>query len=259
MVSDESHKQGVKWFQVLLQLGKEFGLPLVIAAVWCFLESREQVDYNYLDKGSLHFFALSFFSAQWNRVTKQMRTEKGLSSVEGGIRQLLSDLKTTAKNIAGYATGGDSFCWVEPTQLYLLTREFIVHHEGVYPIRDLQVRVVDLSRMNGGVRPSDAMFENVYMLDLLIPGHVRQIKLNSPVGLKGVQNESYNIFVSCPNGSYIQLLRTTYVDGKLSTAVRVEKDGATIFEKIDDGFPLGTNGQPDWDTHNQPIRVVPAQ
>ena len=56
----------------------------------------------------------------------------------------------------------------------------------------------------------------------------------------------FNIFFSARNGLFTQLLRLRKIDGKWIYAMKVERDGKLIFEKVDDNFPKTDQGQVQW-------------
>jgi hypothetical protein len=234
------------------QLLKEFILPVVITFCWVLWDGKGKTNYDYVGKFFLLIMSISYLFLQWHRVKKQLRTDRGLSALEQGVADMLQKMEIATKDIVGYATGGDSVCWLEPSRLHALTGEFMIHHQGKYPLRDIHFRVVDLERLAAPEHQITALTENIFTLNLIIPNHVRMISLNSPLERSKGDRRGFNIFITTPSGSYSQLLRIARVDGVLKCAVLLETDAGTILEKVDDAFPRKEDGTVDWDEHPIP-------
>lgn len=235
---------------ILKQLAKEFWIPLAFATGLIAYRGWGKEDYAYVTEFWVLFTTVSFFFAQWNRVAKQLRTEKGLQSVESSVQQTLTELRATAERLEGYSTGGKGFCWISlPMNFPILRRDFVVHVAGRFPQRNVQVRIVDLDRMADPQTEREAIDENSYSLDLLIPEHVRVVPLKLADGARRLPDRGFNIFFTAPNGSYMQMLRAVLVDGVTRSAIRVERDGERIFDKVDDQYPRGADGEVEWRTH----------
>lgn len=233
---------------ILWQLIKEFGVPAILTSCWVAWDGRGQPNYDYVGKFSLLVMTISYLFLQWNRVAKQLRAERGLSSVQQGVGTMLEKLEAATTDIVGYATGGDSFCWLEPGKLYPLNRELVIHHQGKYPIRDVHIRLVDLQRFSEN--SMKAMTENIRTVDLIVPGHVRMLQFDLPSSCLTAEVDAFNVFFTTPNGSYNQCLCIAPVNGVLRCATLLENDGRTIMEKIDPDFPLQPDGTVDWNSHH---------
>lgn len=249
--TDENNKPtDVPFWQIGYQLLKEFIIPVLITLCWVLWEGKGKLNYDYVGKFSLLVMSISYLFLQWHRVKKQLRTDRGLSTLEGGVTAMLQKIELATKDIVGYATGGNSLCWLEPSGLHSLTGEFVIHHQGKYPLRDIIIRVVDLERFATSEHYMEAIAENLFTLNLIIPGHVRIITLNSAFERSDGNRRGFNIFFTTPSGSYTQLLRIARVDGVLKCAVRLVSDEEALMEKVDDAFPRKEDGTVDWDEHS---------
>lgn len=248
--NDNNSHANVPFRLIVWQLLKEFILPVFITCGWVLWDGKGKTNYDYVGKFFLLIMSISYLFLQWHRVKKQLRTDRGLSSLEQGVANMLQKIEVATNDIVGYATGGDSVCWLEPSRSHALTGEFMIHHQGKYPLRDIHIRVVDLERLAAPEHQIAALVENMFTLNLIIPDHVRMISLNSPLERSGSNSRRFNIFITTPSGSYRQLLRIVRVDGVLKCAVLLETDAGTILEKVDDAFPRKEDGTVEWGEHS---------
>jgi hypothetical protein len=84
---------------------------------------------------------------------------------------------------------------------------------------------------------------------------ISNIAPNQARMLKTVQLDNdplrWNLFFSARNGFFTELLRVRRVGNEWKTALKVIRTPASsheqlLFEKIDSGYPLSTNGQVEW-------------
>jgi hypothetical protein len=212
----------------------------------------------------LGIFLCVIFSACSTLPTAPTTDERGWSAREmERVNQLFVDSWTTLKSgetaeihkqIASSITGSASFAYIVPTffdpthNSPMLT----LVHRGAYPLYDLTVRILDMATFDNMVRQN-----NAYSAKLReeVQVSISNIAPNQARMLKTVQLGSdplrWNLFFSARNGFFTELLRVRRVGNEWKTALKVIRTPASsnellLFEKIDSGYPLSTNGQVEW-------------
>lgn len=152
------------------------------------------------------------------------------------------------REIANIVTGGDSFCYVTIASLDPKTNRGIltVVHQGGHPIYDVSARIVDLQL---SCQIKDYSLPNLQKAEtnLHIGNMTKETAvIISPFDLGSSSSRDFNIFFGARNGLFTQLLRLRKIDGKWTTAIKVDKDGKTVFEKINDDFPKTKQDQVQW-------------
>ena len=79
--------------KVLLQLLREFWLPLILGVAWTIYNLADRPPSEWTVKAALNvfgptFFFVSWLAAQWYRVRKQQRVEDDLAKLQAGIQAL---------------------------------------------------------------------------------------------------------------------------------------------------------------------------
>jgi hypothetical protein len=234
-------------FKTLSQFAVEFSGPAVIAAAWTGWEwHKADADYKLISSWAIHFFAAGWAFTQWNRIKKQRRSEDGLLGVAKNTESLIRQLNRSTNKMFGAATGGDSFCAVEPINItQLVPQAFILNHLGDYPLYDVDVRIVDLKRLKEhGISTSH---DNTYHYKILIPDHSVSLNLKVIPNFIGVgETRRYNIFYTARNGSFMQSMQMQNVDGKLLHASIFYRDGEVFFEAVEHGYPKNAEKIVDW-------------
>ncbi len=172
---------------------------------------------------------------------QQMKTEQDLREKSDEIARLSLDAVHSI-------TGGDSYCYILLVPLGEGRFGVGVFHEGKHTLYDVHVRMVNLDRLDE--RRSRLSFESLAYTDTylnfgtLIPEHMAT---RGNVDLAALPKRGFNIFFSARNGDFTQLLRFAIVDGKLTQAIRVLRDGEMIHEHINSDFPRNGSGQVEWE------------
>ena len=257
--------------KVLLQILKEFLLPLVIALGWTLfnLYDKTKTDWSFKESVNIFgptFFFISWLISQWFRVKKQQKVETGLSDIEASIKRTLSKLDAKTIDLVGHITGGDSACYIdgntENDSFIKLNAAIHIGHHTLYDVNARIVNVLLFTKLGNVISYADiAKTETNIRLGNLIPGHANMIALNIPLGRDHNKYE-LNIFFSARNGSFTQLLRFRKVENKWLCATRVERESAgdvvTIFEKIDENYPLSTDGEVEWQNVEATLQLKPS-
>ncbi|MRV75542.1 hypothetical protein GJ700_27875 [Duganella sp. FT92W] len=244
------HKQPL-WIQILIQLLNEYALPLILSTIWTLWNSSSAATYKEILKdGLLNFFAIGWAFSQWNRVKKQIKTEKGITDVRTGINDLVEKLENKTNDLIGYATGGDSFCELKFSMSTSENIDMLIFtHHGKFPLTEISARLANLDEFD---RPVPLIFseilsgKNTYEIESSIPEHVQAVppKVKIPVSIN--KPIRLNVFYTARNGSFMQCLRMKYQDGKWLEASRIFRDEKLIHEKIDAAFPRTSEGDVDW-------------
>lgn len=233
--------------KIIKQFFAEFSAPLVITALWTGMEwHKADADYQWVSQGALHFFAAGWAFSQWNRIKKQKRTEDGLSDVMKTTKYLIGQINRSTSHMLGAATGGDSFCAFEPVNVTpIVPTSFAIRHIGDYPLYDVDVRIVDLDRLEKVGRHTG--FENRFHFDVLIPNHLTSVSLKGETKIISINEiRRYNIFYTARNGSFDQFIQMQFVEGRLLHASKFFRDDEGFFEVCCHGYPKNIDGAIDW-------------
>jgi|LQYC01.1.fsa_nt_gi hypothetical protein len=171
------------------------------------------------------------------------------AAFERELRIKSDEIATLNKEIVKILRSDGSFCYLTIGNLDTNTNVglLMVVHQGEYPIHNVNARLVDLQEFE---KIKNKM--NIYNFtqsDTNIPIGSMIKNTSSTLGrfdLGKSSNRDFNIFFSANNGLFTELLRLRKVDGKWLSAIKVQKEGKVIFEKIDSNFPRTNKGEIDW-------------
>jgi len=238
-----------EWVQVLGQLIYEFSIPLLISIAWTMYDAKEKPAAELLQIGIVHFFAVGWAFSQWNRVKKQIRTERNLSSVGDDVKGLIKKLEQHTDDLIGYSTSKDSFCLVELVPSpehdpFLL----MLRHFGKYPVFDLSLEVWDHNvfddmRAEGITQISNRIifnFPSVHPLDYKMLNFSPRPKIN------GSGQVRLSFLCASRSGEYRQDLMAVLINEHWIYATRVIREGVVMSEDIPADFPLNDEGNIDW-------------
>jgi len=172
---------------------------------------------------------------------------------ERELRDKSDQITQLSQEAAASVTGGDSFCYLSPIAGYSMTgtAAMFLHHEGAYPLYDVNMHIVDLQKARqadaGQIEQSDwsAWSGTNYDLRNLVPTTARQWGVWQ---LPNADEQDYDLFFVARNGHWTQELRFRRVDGQWKQAIRVRQVTATagsppLYESVESGFPLNEQGQ----------------
>jgi hypothetical protein len=238
-----------EWTHVLRQLGAEFSIPLLISVAWTMLDTKGRSTADLLQIGIVHFFAVGWAFSQWNRVKKQIKTERNLSGVGDDVKSLIRKLEQQTDDLIGYSTGKDSFCLAE----FVPSAErapfvIMLRHHGKYPVFDLSVEIFDHNVIEdlytkGVTHITDRIkfhFPSVHPLDYKT--------LNFSPGPKVNNSGQVKISFLCASrsGEYRQDLMAELVKEQWIYATRVVEEGVVTSEFTPPDFPRNKDGYIDW-------------
>lgn len=203
---------------VVIQLLKEYWLSLSVALVW-FLYTILCQPHNWpaaIGAFASAFFFVSWLTGQYFRVRKQNKVDGSLQSIQSNITSLLEELDQKTKDIVGYMTGGDSFCYAYPlfnggTPGYF---DWGFINEGEHPLHDVSVQMYQVSGKKRITHKLDILYSR--------RSHYQ--------GIRDIDNGSgaYNIFYTAKNASWTQQIRWILLGNEFAVANRVVKDGEPI-------------------------------
>lgn len=164
-----------------------------------------------------------------------IRDKEYYEKIEGiytKISEVLMNLDNACKIIVGHTTGGDSYGYISIYNGFSKDNDIkgaVFISRGEYPLYNISIRIVDLSRPIG-----------TWDLCDIIP----EVKSNTAsiidyiFDLKDKTIAEYNIFISTRNSHITELLRLCKVNGVWKQAIRViSESGEILYEEIDQKFP----------------------
>ena len=117
-------------------------------------------------------------------------------------------------------TGGDSFCYVTISFDSPTTGQIITHNPGKYALSSIQVRITDLSELNGSTPVTiESLSKNTFTISELPPNTV---SVGGKITIiNGSKHVRLNVFCNARNGDFTQLLRLRWDGDVWSFATRV--------------------------------------
>lgn len=164
------------------------------------------------------------------------RDKKHLSQ----LKEISDLLDKSTKQLAGYATGGDSFPYFT-IQICedcdnKNTATMMAHHKGEFPLYDVTARFVDINRSN--IDRIETMLGTSVSIGNMIPSHTQLVPQLLSIENSENKEQAFNIFMTARNGGFTQLVRLKNVNGKWLSATKVTRNhNKIVLEKIDDDFP----------------------
>ena len=207
-------------------------------------------------KAFVNIFAPAFFLAswgisQWFRVKKQQKIDNGLTSIETAVNRSLTNLETRTNEVISNVTGGDSACYLfGPTPDSDVWSGLLIIHVGNYPLYEVSARIADIDVFQEMLKNNEPLTlndrgEQSFCIGTLAPIMAQYAKFVLPLGPG--DNRRFNLFFTARNGSTTQLLRCKKVDGQWKFATKLQRNDRVLFEKIDEDYPVSSNGEVDWD------------
>jgi hypothetical protein len=242
--------QKYTWLQISRQLLAEFFAPLLISITWTLWDKENQSVANLLQQGIVHFFAVGWAFSQWNRVKKQINTEKGLHGVGQDVRTLLGKLEHQTDVLVGYSTGAGSFCEGH----FLLTPGdtsppiLFLRHHGEYPIFDLQLELTD------NVDAADALLNgrdyktqhDLHIFPSFYPQDEKTIFINPRLKTDHLGRLSISLKYKSRSGDYRQEIVGEIHKDAWVYATRILKNSQTILKTVPENFTRDASGDADW-------------
>jgi hypothetical protein len=189
-------------------------------------------------------------------VTIRQAQERALAAVtraqaEKDLREKSDEIARLNRRIADLVTGGTGFAYLSLAVRDGNAFRVAVVNNGDTPLYDVGGRIVDLEEFN-------ALPINNKQSFLLNPAHqftvgdlgAHQTRIICCLDLGAGDAKDYNIFFSARNGFVTQLLRCRRTPAGWRTATRVIRTGEkreVLYEKVDEGFPRGPNGEIPWE------------
>lgn len=148
-------------------------------------------------------------------------------SIYKKIDLALTKLDETIESIKGYATGGDSFCFIVPSNN---EKQSVLMTKGKYPIYNVNIQIVD---------PDISCFEIEFEHKVNEQQPNTFLYLNYKLTLKGLTKKKYIIYYRTKNRSFHQILYLFKINDKVLCANRViDNKNNIIFENIAEGIVL---------------------
>lgn len=168
---------------------------------------------------------------------------------EHELREKSEEIAALNKTTMNSIIGGESFCYISINAINNQTNDGLITviHQGEFPMYDVNARIVDLQKFNqikgqknfATIRQADTDMR----IGNIIPETASML---APISLGQATEKKFNIFFSARNGLYNELLRLKKINNEWARAIKVTRNGETIYEFIDDSFPK-VNGTIDWE------------
>lgn len=225
--------------KTILQILKEFWLPVIGSVVWGYFKTKnlnDDASYGlvYLENFGVSFFLMSWLLGQFNRVRKQQKVESYFELLTKRLEDIIAKFESNTKQVINNVTGGDSIAYFVVTNISadketgVLT--LVVHGEnGVY---DLAGTYLDFDEI---FKNPKIEYKHIPFSFGNVPPHSARsfttIKLNKERGVY------INFFFTARRGLYNQGLRMQFVDGEWKVAIHVTDMDKVLFKQIPDDFP----------------------
>ena len=204
------------------------------------------------------FFLVSWFTGQFFRIRKQEHVQSGLGSIEQRVEGAVTQLEETAKAVANYATGGESFCYVSAGVDKGSNKSMLaVVHEGKYPMYAVTARIVDLAKFQAACQSGTPLAS-----DIIKPiGDIaeRQARVLGSIDLGAGNACDLDVHFNARNGFFIQQIRFRRVNGEweLATYISATTDPSKrLHESVSANYPRDADGRPVGLEHAWP--AIPA-
>lgn len=252
-----------EWIRILWQLIYEFFIPFLISVAWTLYDAKEESAAELLQNGIVHFFAVGWAFSQWNRVKKQLRAERNLSSVGDDVKGLIKKLEQQTDDLIGYSSSKDSYCLVELVPSpehdpFLL----MLRHYGKYPVFDLSLEVWDYnvfeSMQNEGITQiSDRI---IFKFPSVHPSDYKMLNFSPRPKVDSLGQVKLSFLCASRSGEYRQDLTAVLMNDQWVYATRVVSEGVVFSEDIPSNFPRNNEGTVDWYTSSfgSPLKQPPA-
>ena len=238
--------------KIAIQLGKEFLLPFIGAALWTgyTLQTMQITLVNAITIFGPAFFLISWLVGQFFRVKKQVGVERSLGSVEDRLKKMTTDLEeielrigkisetleNNVNTLVGHLNGGDSFCYLRPSGIQFGKRQWQMMHCGNYPMRKLVMKFVDTAYIT-------TRNEEDFQIDEIPVGNSRLI---NSISASNSEHQAINIFFESRSGRYQQETKFANINGIELWALRVVRDHETLLQVLPENFPLSENDERYW-------------
>lgn len=243
-------------YKVLRQLAREISIPLAIATSWAAFNYmsalKSLTDTITIFVGS--FVSITYLTSQLYRVSKQLRTEDSLKSIDDRVAATIDQLEKTTSNLLSTMTGGNSFCYfwdnviVNEDGLGDLT---IVHY-GDFPLFDVRFQMLDLDRVRTVQDRSPTNWTGINAAHLSKEiGTISkgaQFYIPKMVRMGDANTRSFSVQFFARNLNFSQILLFSRMpDDSWVSAIRVQCGSDIMLENIDPRFPAPVSRKDMWD------------
>ena len=192
------------------------------------------------------------------------------AAFEKELRSKNEEIARLNERTAASVTGGDSWCYLAPLRPDLVVNgvkvrsgtgfELMLFHQGQYPLYDVGIRIEDSNRVVRAVLEAQQRGQLPFATSAEAEANIRSgvLTLNvgnlapstgltiGPIEFADGDSQTYRVSIMARNGSISELVRWERVAGDWKMAFRVVRDGHTLKEYVDDGFPLEPGSTKPW-------------
>ncbi|MCO5356559.1 hypothetical protein [Acidovorax kalamii] len=253
--------QSVGW-RTTKRIVAEAAIPAIVSLGFTAFSLNAKLSWTWAEAiqtfGGTFFFA-AYFINYGLRVHKQVQDADRHSAVVGQQQELLAEMRATARDVAAYATGGDSFIYVESavieeygSQAFHVARINCLVN-GKYPLFDVNVTMMNLDHpgTRAGLRESPKEFtqRNTLLVGTVVPGFLHGSRVSIPLLNDRPNRLAFNW--QARNGSWHQRVEIVRRGEQWVQATFVERGVPGAFERIHQqasaGFELDAQGEPVFD------------
>ncbi len=182
------------------------------------------------------------FQAIANGITTEIQTSQKQFDASVAKLNSISSLTVESNNSA---TGGDSYCYLAflgMIELPKISNQFVIINLGKYPLYDIDIRIVDLTRLDSigfPIAPDRHFHPNEIQPGTSWHPAVQE----SVIPFMGTDRNKFNIFFIARNGAWNEEFRLEKVNGHWAQAVRVQggffsQKKRIFYETVGADFPL---------------------
>ncbi|AQT58890.1 hypothetical protein [Cellvibrio sp. PSBB023] len=241
---------------IFKQIVKEFYIPLILSVSWVLYNiyggsnGTEWTTQKVVNVFGPTFFLLSWLTGQFFRVKKQTRVENSFGAMESRFKELLEKVEAKTEEMIGHISGGNSFPWFQVSMIDNSTNIglLMAMHQGKHPLYDVSARIVDLNKFEQ-VKTKFSLATLGYTDTNINLGNMTSsnVRLVQQWKLESEPEQSYNIFFTARNGSFIQELRLKKIYGVWVSATKISNnDNVVLYEQIDKSYPKNSKGIVSW-------------
>lgn len=228
--------------RVFKQLIKEFRIQIGLSIGWAVYSVMNKAPDEttlevILKQFTTALFLLSWFSGQFIRVKKATKVEDSFELLKSKTEALHEQLGNSINETLNHITGGEGFCRLTIFTNPDLGREYLIESVGEYPLYDVHIAVADVNQPGTESFDDPAFQRKTVFSGTLLP-HTQYSFKSFPFELNPETGASFNIFISARNGSFIQLYRLIFHEGRWRHAVRVLKQTEVKYERVDPEYPI---------------------
>jgi hypothetical protein len=220
------------------QLIKEFWPQTLLSVLWGLYKVYITTETDnkisvFVTNFSGALFLLSWMFGQVIRINKQQKIEDEFGQVKTELKKLLDQIEKQTQDLIGYATGGDSVAYFQPSFFKPTELTLDVINISKYPVFDFSGEWIDIDE---SINPEIGKLwtRHNFMLGEIYPNKIAMGVLK--FDLTNKDRLRINIFSRTRNGGISQTFRIIKVGGQFKVAYKTTSENFNEV-RIPDDFP----------------------